>query len=90
MKVQITNTGKEHAFSDVLSFSDDFQTWLIKPVTVEGEQQKWSRLGSCPRHRAPFQITPPYQAMDRRSGRGRNGNPIFKYSKQVIVSGRFC
>lgn len=63
MEVQITNTGKSHAFSAILSFSDDFQTRLIKPVTVEAGTTQVVEIGIMPKEHGtvPIEVTLQYK-----------------------------
>ena len=63
VQVPITNTGKAHAFSVILSFSDDFQTRLIKPVTVEAGTTKVVEIGILPKTlgNIPIEVTMNYK-----------------------------
>ena len=49
MEVQVTNTGKAHAFFVTLSFSDDFETRRIKPITVEAGSTQVVEIGILPK-----------------------------------------
>jgi serine/threonine protein kinase len=63
VQVPITNTGKAHAISVILSFSDDFQTRLIKPVTVEAGTTKVVEIGVLPKTlgNIPIEVTMNYK-----------------------------
>ena len=49
MEIQITNTGKAHAFFVTLSFSNDFETRRIKPITVEAGSTQVVEIGILPK-----------------------------------------
>jgi Flp pilus assembly protein TadD/ribosomal protein L40E len=63
MEIQITNCGKVHAFSAVLSFSDDFETRLLKPTTVEAGTTKVVEIGVMPKTQGtiPIEVTLHYK-----------------------------
>ncbi|MCX6701390.1 MAG: PQQ-binding-like beta-propeller repeat protein, partial [Methanomicrobiales archaeon] len=63
MEVQVTNTGKAHAFSVVLSFSDDFETRHIKQVTVEAGTTNMIEIGIIPKAQGtiPIEVTLQYK-----------------------------
>jgi len=63
MEVQITNTGKAHAFFVTLSFSNDFETRRIKPTTVEAGTTKVVEIGIMPKTQGniPIEVTMTYK-----------------------------
>jgi len=63
IEVQVTNTGKAHAFSVILSFSDDFETQLIKPVTVDAGTTNVIEIGIIPKAPGtiPIEVTLQYK-----------------------------
>jgi serine/threonine protein kinase/predicted amidophosphoribosyltransferase len=63
MEIQITNTGKAHAFFVTLSFSSDFETRRIKPTTVEAGATKEVEIGIMPKTQGniPIEVTMNYK-----------------------------
>jgi len=63
MEVQITNTGKAHAFFVTLSFSSDFETRRIKPTTVEAGTTQVVEIGIMPKTQGniPIEVTMNYK-----------------------------
>jgi serine/threonine protein kinase/predicted amidophosphoribosyltransferase len=63
MAVQITNTGKAHAFFVTLSFSSDFDTRRIKPITVEAGETQEVEIGIMPKTQGniPLEVTMTYK-----------------------------
>jgi serine/threonine protein kinase len=63
MEIQITNTGKAHAFFVTLTFSSDFETRRIKPTTVEAGTTKEIEIGILPNTQGniPIEVTMNYK-----------------------------
>ncbi len=63
MGIQITNTGKAHAFFVTLGFSDDFETRRIKPITVEAGSTQTVEIGIMPKTQGniPIEVTLHYK-----------------------------
>ncbi|MFA4860239.1 serine/threonine-protein kinase [Methanoregula sp.] len=63
MEIQITNTGKAHAFFVTLSFSNDFETRRIKPVTVSAGSTEIVEIGILPKTQGniPIEVTLQYK-----------------------------
>jgi serine/threonine protein kinase/ribosomal protein L40E len=63
VEIQINNTGKAHAFFVILSFSDDFETRRIKPVTIEAGSTKVVEIGIMPKTQGniPIEVTLHYK-----------------------------
>ncbi|MCX6701410.1 MAG: tetratricopeptide repeat protein [Methanomicrobiales archaeon] len=63
MGIQVTNTGKAPAFSVTLSFSDDFETRRIKPITVEAGSTTVVEIGIMPKTlgNIPIEVTLDYK-----------------------------
>ena len=49
MEIQITNAGKAHAFFVTLSFSSDFETRRIKPITIQAGSTEIVEIGILPK-----------------------------------------
>jgi serine/threonine protein kinase len=63
MEIQITNTGKAHAFFVTLGFSNDFETRRIKPITVEAGSTQVVEIGILPKTQGniPIEVTLHYK-----------------------------
>ena len=63
MEIQITNTGRAHAFFVTLTFSSDFETRRIKPTTVEAGATKEIEIGILPKTQGniPIEVTMNYK-----------------------------
>ncbi|MFA4826346.1 MAG: serine/threonine-protein kinase [Methanoregula sp.] len=63
MEIQITNTGKAHAFFVTLGFSSDFETRRIKPITVEAGSTQIVEIGIMPKTQGniPIEVTLHYK-----------------------------
>ncbi|MCX6688079.1 MAG: serine/threonine-protein kinase, partial [Methanoregula sp.] len=63
MEIQITNSGKAHAFFVTLTFSSDFETRRIKPTTVEAGATKVIEIGILPKTQGniPIEVTMNYK-----------------------------
>jgi serine/threonine protein kinase len=63
MDIQLTNTGKAHAFFVTLDFSRDFETRRLKPITVEAESTQTIEVGILPKTQGniPIEVTMRYK-----------------------------
>lgn len=63
MEIQLTNTGKAHAFFVTLTFSSDFDTRRLKPITVEAGSTQTVEVGILPKTQGniPIEVTLRYK-----------------------------
>jgi len=63
MEVRLTNTGIAHAFFVTLTFSNDFETRRIKPITVEAGATEVIEIGILPKTQGniPIEVTMNYK-----------------------------
>jgi hypothetical protein len=63
MEIQLTNTGKAHAFFVTLTFSSDFETRRLKPITVEAGSTQTVEVGILPKTQGniPIEVTLRYK-----------------------------
>jgi serine/threonine protein kinase len=68
MEIQLTNTGKAHAFFVTLTFSSDFETRRLKPITVEAGSTQTVEVGILPKTQGniPIEITMRYKDANSR------------------------
>jgi hypothetical protein len=63
MEIQLTNTGKAHAFFVTIAFSRDFETRRLKPITVNAESTQTVEVGILPKTQGniPIEVTMRYK-----------------------------